>query len=136
MAWRSKQQATVALSSTEAEYVAASELLCELIYVDGLVSEVVRHGTGSRKGRISIPSSLRESIPFWIDNKGTICLTQNMESRRTKHIDIRHHFLREKVRAKFISPRYVSTSENTADCFTKGLAPEVFLGMRRRLRMA
>ena len=53
-------------------------------------------------------------------------MAQNEETRRSKHVEIRHHFLREKVKTGFIKPVYCNTKLNIADIFTKITGPTVF----------
>jgi hypothetical protein len=79
--WTSKKQHTVSLSSSEAEYQALSECVQEAVFTQNLVEEL----TGQRKPAI-----------IYEDNLGTIFLVKNQQvSVRTKHIDIRHHFMRD-----------------------------------------
>ena len=65
---------------------------------------------------IEVPSP----IPIYGDNQGAISLIKNpIVSNRSKHIDIKHHFLREKFTSNFITVTHVNTDENVADVFTK-----------------
>ena len=68
------------------------------------------------------------------DNQGTIALEKNVvTSRKSKHIDIRHHFVREHISKGDIQLRYYATDNMTADIFTKPLGPIIFLNYRRTL---
>jgi hypothetical protein len=79
--WTSNKQQTVSLSSSEAEYQALSECVQESVFTQNLVKEL----TGGKKPTI-----------IYEDNLGTIFLVKNQHvSSRTKHIDIRHHFMRD-----------------------------------------
>jgi hypothetical protein len=87
VSWSSKKQATVALSSTEAEYMALTQATKEAIWLRFLLSEIL-----DRQYK-KLPS-----ITIFADNQGCIALAHNPEYHaRTKHIDIQHHFVREKV---------------------------------------
>jgi len=110
--WKSKKQATVSLSSSEAEYIALSDCTTECIFVAQLISEILE--------RSAFPVILYE------DNQSTIKIANTLETKRSKHIDIKHHFIRECVSNDKIQINYVSTSERIADIFTKALpAPKL-----------
>ena len=70
-------------------------------------------------------------IELFVDNEGAIALTNNpLSSARTKHIDVRFHFIREVVRSKTISVKYVPTKEQHADILTKVLTGITFRNHR------
>ena len=120
ISWGSKRQTSVALSSCEAEIMAASEAAKEAVYLDRFLSELGEPRAGP--------------IPLHVDNTGARNLAYNPElHQRTKHIDRRHFFVREMVEALHITVPYVNTADNLADFFTKPLAPRVFLAMRDRI---
>jgi hypothetical protein len=105
VSWKSRKQPTVALSSCEAEYMAFTECVQEACFLSMLLTEL-----------IEVPSP----IPIYGDNQGAISLIKNpIVSNRSKHIDIKHHFLREKFTSNFITVTHVNTDENVADVFTK-----------------
>jgi hypothetical protein len=111
ISWGSKKQTSVALSSTEAEYIAAAYAAKEAVWLRRLLSEL--------GFEISSPTVLR------VDNQSAIAIAHNPEFHdRTKHIDLRHHFLRERVAAGDIELSYVPTGDQLADIFTKGLVRE------------
>ena len=108
VSWSSKRQATVALSTVEAEYVAMSRCAQQMIWMHSWLREVDIAFTspGQIKG----------------DNRGAIALTKNTKDHgKVKHIDIRHHYIRELVHSGAINIEHVSSSENLADLFTKSL---------------
>lgn len=108
VSWASKLQATVALSSTEAEYIAACAATQEAIVLRQLLSD------------IHCPQS--EPTVIYEDNQSCICLSKNpVVSNRSKHIDIRYHFTREKVDNGEVELVYVSTEHQLADLLTKPL---------------
>ena len=97
--WSSKKQATVSLSSTEAEYQSLSDCAQEAVFTQNLIEEL----TGIK---------LRAII--YEDNLGAIYLVKNQQvSARTKHIDIRHHYLRD-LQGDRIDIRFVRSEDN---CF-------------------
>lgn len=111
ISWSSKKQTSVALSSTEAEYMAASAATKEAIWIRTLVHE--------------LDNTSLSPITLRIDNQSAISLASNAVFHdRTKHIAIRHHFVREKVDSGEIIPKYVPTGEQVADILTKGLSKE------------
>jgi hypothetical protein len=106
--WNSRRQQTVALSTTEAEYMSLSSCTQEAMWLKQLQEELWPH-------LVTAPMTIL------CDNQSAIRLagTENYHSR-TKHIDIRHHFVRDKVRLKKIVIEYIQTSEMVADALTKG----------------
>jgi Reverse transcriptase (RNA-dependent DNA polymerase) len=109
----SKLQATVALSSTEAEYMALCAATQDVVYMRRLLEELGVKQKGS-------------TIIFE-DNQGCIALAENpVHHQRTKHIDVRYHFIRERVESGEIKIVYVPTSEQVADILTKPLAKVKF----------
>jgi len=116
ISWNSKKQSTVALSSTEAEYMALTQAVKESIWLQAILKELaaIRHLEEMRKIRV--------------DNQGAIALAKNAEFHaRTKHIDIQYHFVRQHVENHIISLHYCPTSNMTADIFTKPLAHPSFV---------
>jgi hypothetical protein len=121
ISWRSTKQRTVALSTTEAEYMALSETTQEAVWLKRLLEDLQQRDQ-------NIPVSL------FGDNQGSIALTKNPEyHRRTKHIDIRHHFIREKVEDGEIDIQYCATEHMLADIMTKPLPAEKFIRLRDKL---
>ncbi|CAL1678820.1 unnamed protein product [Lasius platythorax] len=107
--WFSKKQRNVALSTVEAEYIALSFTCQEAIWLRELVKEIARTDKG-------------ENICIKCDSTDAIASAKNyVTSQRTKHIDVRHHFVREKIEEKVINVNYLSTSEMLADILTKAL---------------
>ena len=119
VSWHCKKQKSVALSSTEAEYMALSDATRETLYVYNLVSEIV---------------TVKTPLPVLVDNKGAGYIAENdINNKLTKHIDIRYHFTRQYIKKKIIELFYVSTAENVADVFTKPLSPELFTGFANKV---
>lgn len=109
--WSSKRQSIVALSSTEAEYIALSSAVCEIIWLKQLADEINRE--------------IAKKVTVFCDNQSTIKLSESDAFRpRTKHIDIRYHHLREKIEAGVIDIEYIPTGEMAADSLTKAVTAE------------
>jgi hypothetical protein len=112
--WTSKKQSTVTLSSTEAEYVSVSAHCQETRFMQQLLDEVA-HDESER------PAVIYE------DNMGCIYLTRNQQvGQRTKHIDVRHHYIREHVGNENVKVCFVGTSDNESDICTKNLPEPAF----------
>jgi transposase InsO family protein len=108
VSWDSRKQRTVALSTTEAEYMALSEGVKEAIYLQRLLQEL---GADEMIGSV-----------VFCDNKGSLRLAENPTFHaRSKHIDIRHHFVRDVLRTKKVTLEHVPTDHQVADFLTKGL---------------
>jgi hypothetical protein len=112
ISWASKCQQTVALSSCEAEYIAASSAAQEVVYLRTLLHGLKHEQEG--------PTVLHQ------DNQGAIAIGKDFVSnRRTKHIDIRYHYIRERVEKGDIELKYLSTEEMIADCLTKPVGKQI-----------
>ncbi|CAB1118988.1 unnamed protein product [Ectocarpus sp. CCAP 1310/34] len=117
----SKTQSIVSLSSTEAEYIAAGEGVKEALFVRAVLSFVAPETSGS-------------SIQVLEDNQGAIALVQNpLSSGRTKHIDVRYHFIRGLFGSGDIAVKFVPTKEQHADLLTKALSRASLQYHRRKL---
>ena len=118
--WASQRQKIVTLSTTEAEYVAASATSREAIWLRRLLSDV---------GCPCVSATV-----IFVDNQSAIRLVRNPEfHRRTKHIDIRYHDICEKVEEKVLKIEYVRKEQQKADVFTKALARERFCMLRESI---
>lgn len=111
ISWGSKKQPTVALSTTEAEYMAMSSATQEALWLKSLSNEIFQ-----KKDKTLI---------IKCDNKGAIQLSEKSSYQpRTKHIDVRHHFIREKVIDGNIKFEYIKTDFMLADYLTKPVPDE------------
>lgn len=120
VSWKSKLQVITALSSCEAEYVALTEAVKEILWL-------VQH-FGALGIKLEVP------IFVFGDNTAAIALAKNpVFHQRSKHIDIKHHFLRDHVKAGTVKLAYVDTKENVADVLTKLTAAPVFNRLVTRL---
>lgn len=119
ISWSSQRQKCVSLSTTESEYVAACHAVKDLIWVKILLSELL--------GFDIKPVLL-------MDNQSAIRLIKNPEyHKRTKHIDVRYHFIRQKFIEEMFDIIYVSTNDQVADILTKPLAKEKFNHFREMM---
>jgi hypothetical protein len=108
IAWNSKKQNTVALSSTEAEYTAIAHATRQIIWLRYLFED------------LGYPQE--EPTLLFADNDSAIALTGNPQFHaRSKHFDVQNHFVREKLEDETIDVIYCPTGEMVADIFTKGL---------------
>jgi hypothetical protein len=120
ISWRSKKQPIVALSSTEAEYIALCAATQEIVWLRRLL-EGVDHEQGG-------------ATVVYKDNQGAMSLSRNPKDHsRTKHIDVKYHFVRENVEKEVIDVVYIPTAEMLADSLTKGLAKPKFEKFREAM---
>eukprot|EP00253_Pinus_taeda_P002152 PITA_02152 len=124
ISWISKLQETVALSTTEAEYIAASDASKEAIWLKGLLDEIGR---------------TREKVNVFCESQSAIHLATNPAyHNKTKHINVRYHFLRHVIDGKKVALKKVHTRENCAEIFTKPVIVEKLqwclasLGLQKR----
>lgn len=118
--WESKKQPTVALSSTEAEYMALSSAAKEAIYLKKLLGEIQLH--------------CPDKIMINGDNMGSLHLVKNpIFHNRTKHIDIKFHHVRDAYTNGHIDIKYCCSSNNIADILTKNLSKTCHLKFVREL---
>lgn len=130
--WCTKKQETVALSSCEAEYMALASATQAILWTRSLLAEMDMQSTG---GAVST-SSLSSPVPLrmFSDNKSAIAIAKNdAHHSRTKHIDIRHHFVRDEIQAGNILLQWISTEQQLADILTKPLAAAPFMRIRDQL---
>lgn len=119
ISWSSRLQPTVAASTTEAEYMAAGYAVKEALWLKKLLIDF-----GMKLNTISI----------MCDNQGAIKLLKNaIASMRSKHIDVIHHFVRERVARGEVCFEYCKSEENAADCLTKALSVGKFDGCRNNI---
>ena len=126
--WASKLQTMVALSTTEAEYMALSQALRETIPMMNLIKEIGSRGFKAYVGQAQVHCKAFE------DNTGALELARLPKLRpRTKHINNVFHHFREAVRNKEISVHHVDTKDQLADIFTKPLAQNLFVKLRKTI---
>ena len=120
VAWSSQRQKIVTLSTTESEYVAAAAAARENIWLRNLLG--------------NLGAQCDTATALHIDNQSAIRLAKNPEfHKRTKHIDVRYHYIREKVASREIEVKYIRTDCQKADIFTKAVPKERFCSLRDML---
>ena len=120
--WSSKQQAIVALSSCEAEYLSCTHCACHIIWLCTLFTE------------IGFPQS--NATILYCDNKGTVFCTHDPHSHSCmKHINIHAHFIHECVNSKIINVHHIPGTNNPADMLTKPLQKIIHAKWLKTLRM-
>lgn len=113
VSWCSRKQSVVSLSSTEAEYVALSFAACEASWLRSLMTE------------LGLMNNKSEATVIFQDNQSAIRIAKNPEQhKRLKHVDIKYHFVRNKVLCNEIDVKYIPTNEQLADVFTKPLVKQ------------
>ncbi|KAJ3552017.1 hypothetical protein NP233_g12969 [Leucocoprinus birnbaumii] len=111
VSWSTKRQETVATSTTEAEYMAVSQAVQQAMWLSSFFDQA------------AIPQ--QRPVTLFIDNNGAIDMTKTYRGhKQTKHIDVRHHFIKEKVEMGEFSPVYIPSEDNVADLLTKPLPHE------------
>ena len=120
ISWASKKQRTVAQSTCEAELYAEAAALQEVLWLRGLLNELGLHvQTGSL---------------VYGDNQSTLAISKNgIKGERTKHVDVKYHFITQTVESGKVQLKWIPTTEQQADIFTKALAAPVFEQFRKVL---
>jgi len=119
VSWHSKKQACVALSTIEAEYIVAGNCCAQILWM---------------KQQLEDYNIFLNHIPLKCDNTSAINLTKNpIMHSRTKHIEIRHHFLRDHINKGNCEIEYIDTKHQLVYIFTKPLAKDRFYELRRDL---
>ncbi|KXJ77597.1 hypothetical protein RP20_CCG007147 [Aedes albopictus] len=119
VSWSSKKQTSVATSSSEAEYIALSAGVAEAIWLSGLLAD--------------LGVKIAKPVTIYEDNRGCIGMAQNLECKRAKHIDIKHHFIRDHIASGRILVEPIRTDDQLADIFTKALDTGRFEHLRRNI---
>lgn len=111
--WSSHKQKCVSRSTTEAEYIAASDTTVEIIWLRKFLQE--------------LGIEMHNPTNLFVDNQSAIQLVKNTEQhKKTKHIDVKFHFIREKFQDGTIYVSYISSDKQLADMFTKPLSKDKF----------
>ena len=120
VSWSAKKQRVVAQSTCESELYAEAAAIQEVLWLRGILAEL---GLQSRTGSV-----------VYGDNQSTIAVSKNgIKGERTKHVDVKYHFITETVESGQVKLQWVPTSEQQADIFTKALAAPAFLKLRGEL---
>lgn len=118
--WSSRKQAIVTLSSTEAEYVAATSCACHCVWVKGILQQ--------------FNTKPCQCFEILCDNSSSIKLSKNpVMHKRTKHIDVRYHYLRDLTSQEVVKLVFCGTEEQVADIMTKPVKLKTFVKLRSLL---
>jgi hypothetical protein len=121
VSWASKKQNSVALSTAKAEYIATCYCCAQLLWMRQTLRDY---------------SYKLSKVPLLCENESAIRITENpVEHSRTKHIDIRYHFLRDHQQKGDIKIAYVNTHNQLADIFSKPLDEKTFSKLRNELNI-
>jgi hypothetical protein len=122
VSWISQKQKVVALSSCEAEYIAAAYVACQGVWLARLVNELL--------------DQERIRVKIKVDNQSAIALCKNpVYHERSKHIDVKYHFVRSCVEDGKVEVEHVRTDEQHADILTKPLPRLWFLELKKKIGM-
>lgn len=120
VSWSSKKQRVVALSTCEAELYAEAAAITEVLWLRGILSELGLH--------------TRTGSTVYGDNQSTIAVSKNgYKGERTKHVDVKYHFVTESVESGKVKLQWVASSDQQADILTKALPAPQFLKLRAQL---
>jgi hypothetical protein len=120
VAWQSVKQQSIALSSCEAEYMAATTAACQAAWLRRLLGELL--------------NQQEETVMLFIDNQSALQLVRNpVFHERTKHIDLRFHFIRECVEDGKVAVEHIGTTNQLADILTKSLGRIQFQDLHARI---
>ena len=113
VSWNSRKQSSVALSTTEAEYMAAAAAVQELVWLKRL--------------QVQLGLPVPETLTLFEDNQSTIFLSEGQgEHQRSKHVDIKYKYVSQNVQEKVVKLEYIRSQNNLADILTKALVAAVF----------
>ena len=119
ISWFSKKQNSVSLSTAKAEYIAARSSFSQLVWMKQMQKEY---------------NVEQDVLTLYCDYLSAINISKNpIQHSRTKHIDIRHHFIRDLVEDKVVTLEHVDTEEQLVDIFTKALNAKQFEKLRGKL---
>jgi hypothetical protein len=116
--WMSKRQSIIALSSTEAEYIAIASAVKGGLFIRNILEEL---GYG------------KQVIQLKVDNTGARLIAGGAKTSRSKHIEVRYFFVKELAQNNEINIEMVRTDQNVSDIFTKALGPQIFARHRGNL---
>jgi hypothetical protein len=123
ISWSSRKQKSVALSTAEAEYMAACEACTEEVWLRKLISDLF--------------DQTLELTTIYCDNQSCIRLSEHpIFHERSKHIEIKYYFIRDKIQEGEVKREYIPTDEQTADILTKPLSRIKFAYFREKMGIA
>ncbi len=120
ISWTSKKQRVVSLSTCEAEYIAIASCIQDLTWIKQFLSEIY--------------NNLIIQITLYCDNQAAIQISNNDTLHdRSKHIDIKHHYIRKIIKSNLLELKWIPTNEQQADIFTKSLGHIQFKNLTNKL---
>lgn len=119
--WESRKQQSMALSSTESEYMSIADVSKELCFIKQFLAEIL--------------PDVKVRITVYNDNQSSLKIIEkkDISNKRTKHIDVRYHFIKDLVQRGFMIVKYLCTEKMIADVLTKCLSPNKHCMFRHRL---
>ena len=119
VSWMSKKPCSFSLSTVEAEYIAANSCCTQLLWMQKLLLDY---------------GICQEHLTIYYDNTSAINISKNLvQHSRTKHIEIRHHFIREFVKDGTLTLEFIHTDDQKVDLFTKPLDRKRFEFLRQNI---
>eukprot|EP00253_Pinus_taeda_P006084 PITA_06084 len=121
ISWMNRKQKSIALSTAEAEYIVVSLTSCEAVWLRKLFGELFEQ--------------VLDTTIIYCDNKSGIRLSENPFLHKSKHIEIKYHFIQDMVQRRVVRLLHISIDEQIADILTKALPKGKFLVFREKLRL-
>lgn len=119
--WVSKKQGIVSLSTTESEFVSLCGCAQEILWLKGILKDLA--------------VECNEPIVIYEDNQSTIALLKKWEHKRTKHVDVKFHFIKDLVENNTIDVMYIPSNAQKADILTKPLLRNAFCHLRGKVQV-
>jgi hypothetical protein len=121
VSWSSKKQNNIAVSTAEAEYIAADSCYAQILWIKSTLNDF---------------GIKFKQVPLLCNNESAVKLTKNpVQHARAKHIDVRHHFIRDHQQKENICIESVSTNDQLTNIFTKSLDEKRFCKLRNKLNI-
>ena len=122
ISWCSREQSSIALSSAKAEYIAANKAVYQSVWLRRILCD--------------LQQNILDPTTILCDNMLAIAMTKNpIFHARSKHVELRHHFIREMVSKKEIQPEFINTYDQPADVLTKAVPTEKFQQFKKFLKI-
>ena len=119
VSWMSKKPCSISLSTVEAEYIAANSCCTQLLWMQKLLLDY---------------GICQEHLTIYYDNTSAINISKNLvQHSRTKHIEVRHHFIREFVKDGTLTLEFIHIDDQKVDLFTKPLDRKRFEFLRQNI---
>ena len=143
--WKSVLQGVIANSTLQSEYIALAECVIEVRYIRSILLELFEETessevnvTMSRKKDCAVKENIDAAVAIatniFVDNQAAICVgNSNASSKRSRHINIKLHIVKESVINKEVTLTYIESAKNLADIFTKSLSRGPFVKLRDQI---